>query len=75
MKIPKFRSEEEEAEFWDTHDTTEFWDETEEVPPEEIEIDQGFRACVLKRVQQRGALCKTTKSRARTATIERSSES
>jgi len=29
-KIPKFESIREEAEFWDTHDTTEFLDEFEE---------------------------------------------
>ena len=28
-KIPKFKSIEEEANFWDTHDTTEFLDEFE----------------------------------------------
>ena len=27
-KIPKFASEQEESDFWDTHDLTEFWDET-----------------------------------------------
>lgn len=30
-RIPKFKSEEEEANFWDTHDTTEFLDELKEV--------------------------------------------
>ncbi len=30
-KIPRFKSLEEEAEFWDTHDTTEFEDEFVEV--------------------------------------------
>ena len=30
-RIPEFKSIEEEAEFWDTHDTTEFEDEFEEV--------------------------------------------
>lgn len=30
-RIPRFRSREEEAEFWDTHDTTEFEDEFVEV--------------------------------------------
>ena len=30
-KIPVFESIQEEAEFWDTHDTTEFLDEFEEV--------------------------------------------
>lgn len=28
-KIPKFANEQEEAEFWDTHDATEFLDDTE----------------------------------------------
>lgn len=30
-KLPKFTSEAEEAEFWDTHDSTDFLDETEPV--------------------------------------------
>jgi hypothetical protein len=30
-RIPRFRTREEEAEFWDTHDTTEFEDEFQEV--------------------------------------------
>lgn len=30
-RIPEFQTYEEEAEFWDTHDTTEFEDEFEEV--------------------------------------------
>lgn len=30
-KIPRFETYEEEAEFWDTHDTTEFEDESEPV--------------------------------------------
>jgi hypothetical protein len=30
-KIPRFKSRQEEAEFWDTHDTTEFEDEFVEV--------------------------------------------
>lgn len=31
-RIPTFRSIEEEAEFWDTHDSTEFEDEFEDLP-------------------------------------------
>ena len=27
-KIPEFKTVEEEAEFWDTHDFTDYWDET-----------------------------------------------
>ncbi|MCB9432588.1 MAG: hypothetical protein H6668_11460 [Ardenticatenaceae bacterium] len=30
-KIPVFHNEQEESEFWDTHDSTEFFDELEEV--------------------------------------------
>lgn len=30
-KIPRFKNREEEARFWETHDTTEFEDEFEEV--------------------------------------------
>jgi predicted DNA binding CopG/RHH family protein len=30
-KIPQFKTEQEEAEFWDSHDSTDFLDETEAV--------------------------------------------
>ena len=30
-KIPQFKDEKEESEFWDTHDSTQFFDEFEEV--------------------------------------------
>ncbi|MCA9998991.1 MAG: hypothetical protein KDE56_24680 [Anaerolineales bacterium] len=30
-KIPQFQDEKEESDFWDTHDSTEFFDEFEEV--------------------------------------------
>lgn len=33
-RIPRFKSVQEEAEFWDTHDTTEFEDEFKEVKVE-----------------------------------------
>lgn len=53
-KIPRFASEEEEeANFWDTHDTTEFWEDTEEVPQGEIAIDQEFRTRVLERAKEK----------------------
>ena len=35
-KIPKFKSEEEEAKFWDSHDLTNYLDEFEEVNEEII---------------------------------------
>ena len=30
-KIPQFKTEQEEADFWDSHDSTDFLDETESV--------------------------------------------
>lgn len=30
-KIPTFKSEREESDFWDTHDTTDYFDESEEI--------------------------------------------
>ena len=38
-KIPTFKSEEEESEFWDTHDSTDYLDDTEEV---EVELSPGL---------------------------------
>ena len=38
-RIPKFASRQEEAEFWDTHDVTDFWDELE---PVEVQIEGPF---------------------------------
>lgn len=35
-KIPKFKSEKEERKFWDTHDSTAYWEDTEEVQPFEL---------------------------------------
>ncbi len=31
-EIPKFHNEQEESDFWDTHSTTDFFDETEKIP-------------------------------------------
>lgn len=39
-RIPDFKSREEEAEFWDTHDVTDFLDESW---PVEIEVSQALR--------------------------------
>ncbi len=36
--IPAFRSEEEEAVFWATHDTADWWELTKEVPSGEFEF-------------------------------------
>jgi hypothetical protein len=46
-RIPEFKSREEEAEFWDTHDFTDFLDESW---PVEIRVGDEFRA----RVEARG---------------------
>lgn len=54
-KIPKFSSEAEEAEFWATHDTVDYWEDTEEV--KDIEIDEKFRNTVLKCEQHEGKSC------------------
>ncbi|MBI2844226.1 MAG: hypothetical protein HYX78_12570 [Armatimonadetes bacterium] len=44
-KLPKFKNEEEEIEFWETHDATEYFDESDEV-----EIDfTGAREAMKKR--------------------------
>lgn len=46
-RIPDFKSREEEAEFWDTHDFMDFWDELE---PVKLEVSPAFRAEVEARV-------------------------
>ncbi len=43
--IPKFKTEEEEREFWQTHDTTDYFDFSKENRVE-IEFDQGVEAPV-----------------------------
>lgn len=55
-KIPECASEEQEAEFWATHDTADYWEHTEEVPAGEIKIDPKFRAAVLKRSREKQLL-------------------
>jgi hypothetical protein len=39
-KIPKFKSYEEMADFWDTHSVADYWDQTE---PAEFEISPNAR--------------------------------
>jgi hypothetical protein len=39
-KIPEFENYEEMAEFWDTHDLTDYWEQTE---PAEFEISPQAR--------------------------------
>lgn len=40
-RIPKFKTIEEEADFWDTHSTTEFEDEFEEVKDVQFVVSRG----------------------------------
>ncbi|HID26257.1 MAG TPA: hypothetical protein EYP22_00175 [Methanosarcinales archaeon] len=47
-KIPKFNSEDEEAEFWSTHSTVDYWREMEEVE-EEIELDEELKNKIIER--------------------------
>lgn len=47
-RIPTFRTIEEEAEFWDTHDSAEFEDELEEVTDLSIRAVQSRDALVLR---------------------------
>ncbi len=53
-EVPSFASEEEEARFWATHDTTDYY--SEEVPDGEIEVDPEFRAEVLRRARRKQLL-------------------
>ncbi len=54
--IPVFQSEEEEAVFWATHDTADWWEHTKEVPSGEFEIDPEFRRQVLERARRKQLL-------------------
>ena len=48
MKIPKFKSQKEEIEFWDTHDLTDYLDDMEEVK-EPIELSAGLKSKIIRR--------------------------
>ena len=63
MKTPKFKNEEEEAKFWDTHDGTDFLDDFEEVKAEfpkprkravPILLDEGRIGLLKKFAGQKG---------------------
>lgn len=53
-KIPKFKNEQEEAEFWDTHSTADYWEQLE---PAKINLDAELKNKIkehsLKRVTLR----------------------
>ena len=50
-KIPEFKTYEEEANFWDTHDFTEFEDETREVDMV-VKLDQPKQETLILRLQK-----------------------
>ncbi len=52
-RIPKFASEREEAEFWSAHDTTDYWQDAEEVPIEQLEVEPELRAQILKSAREK----------------------
>lgn len=60
-RIPNFRSEKEEAAFWDTHDSTDYWDELKEdnelvfVRPEQpiIEVKPAMYRLLLAAAKKR----------------------
>jgi hypothetical protein len=55
MKIPKFKSEEEEIRFWDTHSVTDYLDDTEEVK-EPIQVSEELRKKIIKRRENKQLL-------------------
>lgn len=45
-KIPRFASEEEAREFWDTHSSADYWDQMEDVtdnPPADLRVGPGYK--------------------------------
>lgn len=50
-RIPKFKTEEEEREFWKVHELTDFWDDLEDVT-DEIVLSPSTRKASLERFQQ-----------------------
>lgn len=42
--IPRFATREEEAEFWDTHDFTDYWDDLE---PANLEVSPNLASAIL----------------------------
>ena len=49
-RIPEFASLEKEAEFWDTHDFTDYWDEFEVVDAAEVKVDKNLATSISVRL-------------------------
>ncbi|NKQ35101.1 MAG: hypothetical protein HF973_05730 [Chloroflexi bacterium] len=47
-KIPQFKTEQEEADFWDSHDSTEFMDETEAVNVTFVDVRPAMKQISLR---------------------------
>lgn len=55
MKIPKFKSEREAAEFWATHSVADYWDDTQEVR-EPIRVSKELQGKIINRRQAKRLL-------------------
>ena len=43
-RIPEFATKQEEAEFWDTHDFTDYWDEWK---PVDVKFSDDLSSCIM----------------------------
>lgn len=51
-KLPRFETEKQEAEFWSTHDSTDYWEEFQEVD-EPIELDPELARAIDRRSKRK----------------------
>jgi hypothetical protein len=51
-KVPRFKTETEEAEFWSTHDSTEYWDDLEKVL-EPLELEPSLERSIDRRAKRK----------------------
>lgn len=49
-EIPEFKTEKEEAEFWDTHSFADYWDDLEDV---KVELAPELKAAIKNRTRSR----------------------
>lgn len=54
-RVPKFKSEKEEAEFWSTHSVADYWNDLEEVE-EKIEVSGRLKSKILERKERKKLL-------------------
>lgn len=53
--LPKFKSQEEEADFWMEHDTSEFWNAFEDIK-DPLELSPGLKASIRERHEKTKAI-------------------